>query len=75
MGWQWVINVERGHPVRQRAKPAQVYAKASIRRLVRAARSGGQDVRAPLAPLLRGIEIDDLAIILHGINQKTDSSW
>ena len=46
-----------------------------MQRLVRAARSGGQDVRAPLAPLLRGIEIDDLAIILHGINQKTDSSW
>jgi phage shock protein E len=32
--------VERGHPVRQRAKPAQFYS-------VRAARSGGQDVRTP----------------------------
>src|SRR6266481_10173560 len=39
--------MERGHPVRQRAKPAQSLREILLRRSVRAARSGGQDVRAP----------------------------
>ena len=40
--------MERGHPVRQRAKPAQSRDKEPID-FVRGARSGGQDVRAPLS--------------------------
>jgi len=51
MGWQWGIKKERGHLVRQRVKPAQVYAKAPYLEVVRAARSGGQDVRAPVPSL------------------------
>jgi hypothetical protein len=48
LGPQVLLNEkERGHPVRQRAKPAQVYAEALLGRSVRVARSGGQDVRAP----------------------------
>jgi len=46
MGWRAGLT-ERGHPVRQRTKPAQAHDKDPID-FVRAARSGGQDVRAPL---------------------------
>jgi hypothetical protein len=43
--------LERGHPVRQRAQHAQSNGMAISRRCkaVRAARSGGQDVRAPFS--------------------------
>ncbi|MDX6501415.1 MAG: hypothetical protein QOG23_4675 [Blastocatellia bacterium] len=41
------LPMERGHPVRQRAQPAQTFEEDSLDSLVRAARSGGQDVRAP----------------------------
>ena len=66
MGWRLGIKKERGHLVRQRASPAQVHAKAPYMEVVRAARSSGQDVRAPTP--LQGIEIDDLAIVYRGIN-------
>src|SRR2546421_8484587 len=43
---------ERGHPVRQRAKPAQPFVRRiTFGRAVRATRSGGQDVRAPPSAL------------------------
>jgi hypothetical protein len=38
---------ERGHPVRQRAKLALIVGETFWDRAIRAARSGGQDVRAP----------------------------
>jgi hypothetical protein len=41
--------MERGHPVRQRAQPApplSAYETSNFER-ARAARSGGEDVRAP----------------------------
>src|SRR6266481_872196 len=43
------LKMERGHPVRQRALHAQL-SFGELVRAVRAARSGGQDVRAPLRP-------------------------
>src|SRR6266849_5166468 len=47
---------ERGHPVRQRAKSAQLLRKNWLG-VFRAARPGGQDVRAPCntQSLLRGV--------------------
>jgi hypothetical protein len=46
---------ERGHPVRQRAQHAQLH-KGPFHEAVRASRSGGQDVRAPLPlPVLTSI--------------------
>src|SRR6266436_3658766 len=44
------LKMERGHPVRQRAWHAQL-SFGELVRAVRAARSGGQDVRAPLPTL------------------------
>ncbi|MDX6446239.1 MAG: hypothetical protein QOH71_3313 [Blastocatellia bacterium] len=46
------LRMERGHPVRQRAKAAQSADKNRFGNVVRATRSGGQDVRAPLTPLV-----------------------
>src|ERR1700682_4151100 len=40
---------DRGHPVRQRAQPAYNLTGRLLQRAIRAARSGGQDVRAPLS--------------------------
>ncbi len=45
-GWRAGL-MERGHPGRQRPMPARANDKEPID-FVRAARSGGQDVRAPL---------------------------
>ncbi len=43
-----IVAKERGHPVRQRAQPAPPFGPEELRlEKVRAARSGGQDVRAP----------------------------
>jgi hypothetical protein len=40
--------MDRGHPVRQRAQPAHFLPGEIYFEVVRAARSGGQDVRGPL---------------------------
>ena len=51
--------MERGHPVRQRAKHAQSQRRDRFENIVGAARSGGQDVRAPFTPLFSLISVLD----------------
>ena len=64
-GSEYLLNeMERGHPVRRRAKLAQVYAKHASGRSVRAARSGGQDVRAPTVCRVAGLLMCDRNIAL-----------